>query len=185
MKTCEHPESPAVARCIACGKRLCYECRIHDKGRNFCHGCVPIKRVKVKSPTFSMILSLLPGLGQIYAGSIMKGLLFLGGTGAFAAMHEGIPAVLPMIFWVISIWDARMTAHKRNFQATNGRSGVPGASEADWMLLGGTAGLALLYVALPFTAGLVMEPWMLWVSFLVILSLSALLGRGGKNVKTA
>jgi hypothetical protein len=132
-----------------------------------------------------MLLSLIPGLGQVYAGSFLKGVVFLTAAGASAALHDEIPALLPLVVWSLAIWDARMTALKRNFRVTRGRSGTPGAGEADWLLLFGTAGLSALYLGLPAATGQVMQPWALWVSFVVVLILSALLGRGGKNVKTA
>jgi hypothetical protein len=131
-----------------------------------------------------MFLSLLPGLGQMYAGSFFKGLLFMIGTGACVAFHEEMPSILPLAYWLFGLWDARMTAHDRNFRVSKGRTGTTGATHGDWMLLLGTLGLGALYFILPVTAGMVMEPWMLWGSFIVILILSALLGRGGKNVKT-
>ncbi len=184
MSTCEHPERPVVARCVLCGQLLCHECRTLRKGKNYCIAHVPGKSSGIRSPNFSMLLSLAPGLGQMYAGSFLKGLLFLAGAGTMVALGPEIPAVLPLALWFLAIWDARMTALKRNFRLTNGRTGTPGAGEADWMLLFGTAGLAAFYVGLPLTAGITMQPWALWVSFIVVLALSALLGRGGRNVKS-
>lgn len=185
MNSCEHPERPAVARCVACGKVLCYECRTYRQRRNFCIDCAPGNPAGFRSPTFSMILSLIPGLGQVYAGSKLKGLLFLIAGGTSLALCSELPAVLPVAFWLYSIWDARMTALKRNYHLTKGGSGSPGAREGDWMLLLGATGLAGLYLGLPLMTGVVMEPWALWTGFLVVLVLAALLGRGGKNVKRA
>lgn len=185
MKTCEHNERPSVARCVACGTVLCYDCRLLKKGRNFCYDCAPGKPAGFRSPNFSMLLSLIPGLGQFYTGSLTKGLIFLMGAGASVAFLPEIPAVFPLLLWFVSIWDARMSAHKRNFRVTKGRSGSAGVTEGDWMLLIGTLGLTTLFVGLPWVAGVTMEPWALWVSFFVVLALSALLGRGGKNVKQA
>ena len=185
MKTCEHPEKPVAARCVVCGELLCQECRAIKKRKNYCMDCLPGKPKGFRSPTFSMILSLIPGLGQMYAGSFLKGLVFLVAGGSSLALQEGIPVLVPLAVLFLSVWDARMTAHKRNFRVTKGRSGTPGASEADWLLLFGTTGLAAFNIGLPMTTGQTMEPWALWISFVVVLALSALIGRGGKNVKTA
>jgi len=130
-----------------------------------------------------MFLSLVPGLGQIYAGGFLKGLSFLASAVACVAFHENIPALVPVTLWFLAIWDARMTAQKRNFRITRGRSGSSGAAVADWMLFSGTIGLAALYLGLPVYGGMEMAPWALWSSFLVVLVLSALLGRGGKDAK--
>jgi len=185
MLSCEHPEKPAVARCVACGKRLCYECKVVKKGRNFCWDCAPGRPSGYRSPTFSMILSLLPGLGQVYAGSFLKGLAFLFGTGVAAAASIHAPAILILGYWFLGMWDARMTANKRNFSISNGRLGKEGVSEGDWMLIFGTSGLAALYLGLPYFSNVIMKPWALWSAFAVVFVLSTLLGRGGKNVKKA
>ena len=71
------------------------------------------------------------------------------------------------------------------FRSSCSGSGSPGASDGDWMLFLGSAGLAGLFVGLPIFTGVTMETWTLWASFGVVLVLSALLGRGGKNVKEA
>ena len=85
MKTCEHPENPSAARCVACGKVLCFDCRVWKKGRNFCFDFAPGKPKGFRSPSFTMLLSLIPGLGQFYTGSFTKGLIFLMGAGASVA----------------------------------------------------------------------------------------------------
>lgn len=180
MKTCNHSERPAAARCVVCGEVLCYECRTQKKGRNYCRIHAPGKPKGYRSPTFSMLLSLIPGLGQIYAGSFVKGLTLLMGGGACLAMPDTIPQIVPLALLLFSTWDARMTALKRNYSLSGGRTGAP-ASEGDWMLLLGTAGLALLYTVLPMQAGVTIEPGALWAAFCVVLILSTLLGRGGKK----
>lgn len=35
----EHPQSPAVARCVGCGRFTCALCRVHIGNRNFCRAC--------------------------------------------------------------------------------------------------------------------------------------------------
>jgi hypothetical protein len=181
MNTCTHSERPAAARCVVCGEVLCHDCRLQKKGRNYCRACVPGKVPGYRSPTFSMLLSLVPGLGQMHAGSPLKGVALLAAAGACLAWRPEVPWVLPLSLWLFAMWDARMTALKRNFQLRNGRSGSPGAGEGDWMLIAGSIGLAVLYSVLPHQAGITIEPWAIWSAFSVILVLSALLGRGGKS----
>jgi hypothetical protein len=158
---------------------------MNRKGKNYCRACAPGKPSGFRSPTFSMLLSLIPGLGQFYAGSFVKGLAFLLGAGACVALHEQVPVVAPLALWFLAAWDARMSAFKRNYKLTEGRSGTPGAGEGDWMLMAGTIGLGALYTVLPLKAGITIEPWALWSAFSVVLVLSALLGRGGSHVKKA
>ncbi|MHA1225152.1 MAG: DUF6677 family protein [Candidatus Hodarchaeales archaeon] len=61
-----------------------------------------------KDPTLAGILSfLIPGLGQIYAGNAIKGILFFIAT--FGGMFLIIPGI---VFWIISIFDAVSEAKK-------------------------------------------------------------------------
>ena len=101
------------------------------------------------------------------------------------SLHDQVHAVAPLALWFLAAWDARMSAFKRNYKLTEGRSGTPGAGEGDWMLMIGTIGLGALYTVLPLKAGITIEPWALWSAFSVVLVLSALLGRGGSHVKKA
>lgn len=183
MNTCSHPERPVAARCVTCGQVLCDECRVFKKKKNYCNACAPGKPKGYRSPTFSMFLSLVPGLGQFYTGSFMKGFMLLGGAVACCATGPQIPVVVPLLLLLFSTWDARMTALKRNHRLSNGRYGAKGANEGDWMLMLGTMGLAVLYSVLPAKAGMSIQPWALWAAFSVVLFLSTLLGRGGKDVK--
>jgi len=64
-----------------------------------------------KDKTLAGVLSfLLPGLGQIYAGSIWRGIAW------FVAVSIGyFVFVIPgIIFWVVNIWDAVEVAKKQN-----------------------------------------------------------------------
>ena len=83
------------------------------------------------------------------------------------------------------VWGMQTIVSKRNNKVTNGRMGKSGASDGDWMLIIGTCGLGALYLGLPLFTDLTMTPMALWACFLVILVLSAIFGRGGKNVKQA
>ncbi len=76
-----HPERDAKNNCLKCNKPLCEECSIETNGKVFCKECVAeeIKRIQVKkkSPSLAAILSIVPGLGAIYNGQILKGISFI------------------------------------------------------------------------------------------------------------
>ncbi len=76
-----HPERESKNFCSKCNKPLCEECSIETNGKVFCKECVAeeVKRIKVKrkSPSLAAILSIVPGLGAIYNGQILKGISFI------------------------------------------------------------------------------------------------------------
>lgn len=181
MDRCEHTERPVAARCVCCGKRLCHACRVFSGGRNWCADCVPRKGTAIRSPNFSTMLSLLPGLGQVYAGAPLKGLLFFAGGVALAAGHAVLPAAVFPAFWALAAWDARMTALKRNERATGGRAGITGPGDGDRLLLLGTALIAVLYTVMPPAGGTGLNPLSIWAAFAVVIFLSLVMGRGGRS----
>ncbi len=196
MLTCEHPKRPAVARCVCCGKTLCYECREQHKSRNFCLNCLPetqskrkrktgkrkVRKPSRRSPNAALILSAVPGLGHLYAGSYLKGVGFAAGSALMLASAQFVPFLLVAPLFLFCAWDARMAALKRNFKVSGGTTARP-AGEADWMLWAGSAVVAGIAVYLRVRTGAVLEPWIVWVGFIVVFCLSALMGRGGRNVQ--
>lgn len=86
-----------------------------------------------KSPLFALFLSfLIPGLGQIYNGQIIKGILFIIAyivvwgsilgvyfAGAAVTMGAGLICclpvfIIPLIIWVYTMMDALKTARMIN-----------------------------------------------------------------------
>ena len=181
MDRCEHTDRPVAARCVACGKRLCQACRVWKGGRNWCADCAPGGKGTVRSPVFSMILSLVPGLGQIYGGAPVRGLLFLAAGAGLAAFHTRLPAAAILAFWCLTVWDARMTALRRNEKVTGGKSGIRGPGDGDRLLVLGTGLLVLLYTVLPATGAAALSPLSLWAAFAVVVFLSLIMGRGERN----
>ena len=65
-----------------------------------------------KNPGIAALLSIIPGLGQIYAGRIVRGLLFLFFGIPVAAILAAlfwwtiVALFLPLIFWIWNIFDA-------------------------------------------------------------------------------
>lgn len=92
-----HPESPAVAFCRTCGRSLCTLCQRPAEGTIYCqdhvpvpvsqaaasdaasnpylaNGAVPPAPVRT-SPGLAFILGFIPGVGAIYNGQYLKGLV--------------------------------------------------------------------------------------------------------------
>ena len=114
--------------CPTCGKTLQFE------NAEICPSCgvrikevpevPPIQSVRVgKSTGLAVILSFfIPGLGQIYCGRIMRGILILIGIifscilafGLFISLlgsshgdpSAGFTLLIPPIFWVLNLYDA-------------------------------------------------------------------------------
>jgi hypothetical protein len=137
----------------------------------------------MKSPTLAFILSVIPGLGQIYSGAVMRGVLILAGSLVCVANREVIPVPVLAFLVLFCAWEARMAAFKRNgriLARMPGGSGTKakGASESDWMLWAGALIIALLYLWAPMSLGVTVEPWMAWVGFAAAFLLSLMLGKG-------
>ena len=91
MKCYYHKNKEADYSCKLCSRPLCKDCVEEIKGQYFCKDCVQkfvngqvkkkIKEKKLgyKSPGGAALLSIIPGLGQIYNGQIIKaiGIIFL------------------------------------------------------------------------------------------------------------
>lgn len=169
--TCAHHEKrDARARCVQCGTLLCAECRAKVGGRNYCRPCVPEKLKRKlpgrRSPTLAAILSAVPGLGQIYAGRFLRGLMFLGSTGVVAANIDRIPDPLPLFLWVFSMFDGFAVAHERNARVT-GVSLDPSVAmqKRFWGLFGA---VIAAFTAARNTAYPTLDPDLLWPAALIL-----------------
>lgn len=190
MNRCPHTEKPAVARCVVCGTTVCHECRKHYKARNYCENCWPRKKKKkvkkpkvpgLKSPTLAFLLSVVPGLGQMYVGAQLRGMAIMAATIYCLANLEQIPPPIPVFVALFAAWEARNAAFKKNDRLLPRPGGKPrSASEADWMLWIGTALLAALYLFVPGEYGVTVEPWAVWIGFVVAFGVSRMLGRTQK-----
>ena len=178
--TCTHHEQrEARARCVECGTLLCDECRGKVGGRNYCRPCVPEKlRRKLpgrRSPGFAAFLSAIPGLGQMYAGRFLRGLLFMGGAGAVGANIDAIADPLPIFLWVFNLFDAFAVAHDRNARVT----GVPldpsvSLQKKFWGLLGV---LVAGFVVARNTGYPELNPDLMWPACLVLYGLFVVFDR--------
>jgi hypothetical protein len=164
-----HPQSDAVARCVRCGLHLCDECRTLDGVRNFCLRCrslvhaaasgaavaaVGAARIEVpalprrptsRSPFLAAALSLVPGLGQAYAGRLVRGAAFFGSTLLLREAPFSSPLLLAYVY-ALNLFDAWRVAQVRK-DAANGK---PAASRGDDVvfLLVGVGVLALSFMQL-------------------------------------
>lgn len=137
-----HSETDSIGVCTRCGKNVCSGCSMELDGKLVCKTCAegmirssqappqaqpyvaqPGGIVKYKEPLLSAILSLfIPGLGQIYNGQVMKGIIIL-------ALYVGLWAVsgvlmfvligfctmlLPVVLWLYAIYDGYVVAGKIN-----------------------------------------------------------------------
>ena len=107
-----------LIHCSQCGTR-------NPDDATFCKSCgapmtMPGQTVVIvrnaKSPFLALILSLLlPGLGQIYNGQVMKGIAFLLALAVSAVLKFLlIGFVLVPIVWIWAMVDAYQTADKIN-----------------------------------------------------------------------
>jgi len=128
-----HPNAEAIARCVHCGLHLCGGCRTLDGVRNFCSSCragfrratpvafaaavevPPLSSAPVtpRSPWLAAFLSLVPGLGQAYAGRVARGALVFGA--AIGLRHA--PWLSPLLggfLYVFNLYDAWRLAQNRS-----------------------------------------------------------------------
>ena len=140
MNCAKHPDVTASAFCRTCGKALCSTCAHDVRGVIYCEEClanrlgdtipatpppyatvppIPVVVRQGGSPGLAALLSIIPGVGQMYNEQYAKGLIFVL---IFAALIQiaghvsgvlgglGIPA-----FWIYQIFDAYKTAEARRF----------------------------------------------------------------------
>lgn len=140
MNCINHPETPAVNYCQNCGKPLCAECTRSISGMVFCEPCLAARLGippagttaagpapgaatgmpypgRAPSPVLAAILGLIPGVGAMYNGQFLKGIVhvvvFIALIGA--TDHFG-PFGLLIGAWVFyQVFDAYQTAHAIQF----------------------------------------------------------------------
>jgi hypothetical protein len=131
MNCTVHPESAATAYCRTCGKGMCDACKHTVHGVIYCEDClatrvnqpaaavVPVAGVPdgAPSPGLAFILGFIPGVGAMYNGQFIKGLIHVVvfATLIWLAGHGGDAfAGLLIAFWVFyMVFDAYKTAKAR------------------------------------------------------------------------
>jgi len=140
-----HPELSATARCVSCGHHLCDSCRLLIGIRNFCVRCfsahrpraqVPMKslppspprataaalavRIEAappsrKSPWVAAVFSIIPGLGQLWTGRVLRGVTFFAAALALNAQAI-LPPLMGLFLFVFNLWDAWRLAENHNLR---------------------------------------------------------------------
>ncbi|MDP8979482.1 MAG: B-box zinc finger protein [Acidobacteriota bacterium] len=151
MNCTTHPDIPASAYCRACGKALCQSCQRMAEGVIYCQDHVPVAagapaaaaaspyaspytapvaappplRTAADtsaSPGLAFLLGLIPGVGAIYNGQYVKGLIhvvILGILIAIVSSPDTTGGLEPLFGMLIGVWvlymafEAYHTAKKR------------------------------------------------------------------------
>ena len=132
MNCAVHSQVPAVAYCRTCGKAVCEQCKRDVRGVIYCEDCLasrvegtlpPATAAVVAAtptgapssgpnPVAATLLGFIPGVGAIYNGQVVKGLihvLIFAGLIALAE-HTEFFGVLVAFFYFYMVWDAYATA---------------------------------------------------------------------------
>src|ERR1700686_2632835 len=146
MNCVNHPDLPAIAYCRACGKPLCEACRVSAGGTVYCQEHAPVGAASAPaaesspytapvpapsgapipdagaSPGLAFLLGLIPGVGAIYNGQYVKGLIHvivLGVLISIVSSGEASGGMEPLFGMMIGVWvfymafEAYHTAKKR------------------------------------------------------------------------
>lgn len=147
-----HPERAAAAYCRTCGKALCVECRRVAQDTIFCpehapevaSAAPPSLAVPGASPALAFLLGLIPGVGAIYNGQYVKGIVHVVILGVLISIVSSGAAggFEPLFGLLIALWffymafEAYHTAARRQrgepvdefsslLPATGARAGFP------------------------------------------------------------
>jgi hypothetical protein len=154
MNCVNHPDLPAIAYCRACGKPLCEACRVSAGGTVYCQEHAPAFGAGTEpaaesspytspepapmsargpvpdtgaSPGLAFLLGLIPGVGAIYNGQYVKGLIHvvvLGILISIVSSNEASGGLEPLFGMMIGVWvfymafEAYHTARKRQLGQT-------------------------------------------------------------------
>lgn len=109
MKCANHPLVDSVAYCGQCGRALCTDCKRDVRGMVYCENClatrVPIPGLPPilgpsggPNPGLAGLLGLIPGVGAIYNGQIIKGMVQVLIFGSLIALGDRVGGPLDTIF---------------------------------------------------------------------------------------
>src|SRR5215472_4895667 len=143
MNCVNHPDLPAIAYCRTCGQPLCEACRVSAGGTVYCREHAPVAAPESSpytapapapasarpsapdagaSPGLAFLLGLIPGVGAIYNGQYVKGLIHvvvLGVLISIVSSNEAAGGLEPLFGMMIGVWvfymafEAYHTARKR------------------------------------------------------------------------
>jgi TM2 domain-containing membrane protein YozV len=133
MNCTVHPESAATAYCRTCGKAMCDACKHTVHGVIYCEDCLAtrvnqpgattaaipvIPAAAGPSPALAFFLGFIPGVGAMYNGQFIKGLIHVVVFATLimaenAGLSDGADAFVGLMiaFWVFyMVFDAYKTA---------------------------------------------------------------------------
>ncbi len=141
MNCTTHPDVPAIAYCRSCGKALCEACRRLADGTVYCEEHAPAPAAAAASspytapvqppppvpdagasPGLAFILGFIPGVGAVYNGQYVKGLIHVVVLGILIAIlsnEETAENLQPLFGMMTGVWvfymafEAYHTAKKR------------------------------------------------------------------------
>jgi len=141
MNCANHPDVTASAFCRTCGKALCSTCARDVRGVIYCEECLasrlhdtvppnappyatvpplatPVVVRQGGSPGLAALLSLIPGVGQMYNEQYAKGLVFVLIFAALIQLTDHVSGMFGLLiggFYIYQIIDAYKTAEARRF----------------------------------------------------------------------
>jgi len=132
MNCAVHNEVPAVAYCRTCGKAVCEQCKRDVRGVVYCEDCLasrvqttlpaaapaapPVTAAGAPSsgpnPVAATLLGFIPGVGAIYNGQVIKGLIHVLIFAGLVAVseHANFFGAVTAFFYFYMVWDAYATA---------------------------------------------------------------------------
>jgi TM2 domain-containing membrane protein YozV len=121
MKCALHTEVDATGFCRNCGKALCEACKRDVRGILYCEDCLaavvtqPQPVPGAPNPALAAVLGLIPGLGAVYNGQYMKGLMHLLIFAGLIAMAEHVEVfgLFVAAFYIYMPIEAYRTAKAR------------------------------------------------------------------------
>lgn len=111
MKCATHPEQEATGYCRNCGKALCAQCTRQVHGALYCENCLaslvsqaaPAPAPGAPNPALSAALGFIPGLGAIYNGEYVKGLVHIAVFAGLIAILNSQPSTSLEVFFGIGL----------------------------------------------------------------------------------
>ena len=111
MKCAQHPDVDATGYCRQCGKPLCPECTRDVRGALYCENCLanivaspPVATPVTATgshPGTAIALGFIPGLGAVYNGEYVKGLIHVAVFGGIiAALSSDLPGELDVFLGI-------------------------------------------------------------------------------------
>jgi len=110
MKCANHSETDSAAFCAQCGRALCEACKHDVKGMIYCEECLaaqmrafnplasPFGPGAGPSPGVALALGFIPGVGAIYNGQVIKGMVQVLLFGSLIALGNRIGGPFDTIF---------------------------------------------------------------------------------------